>query len=87
MVLNVLDDDGNLMSDDGVFTTAAHELGHALGLGHARSPDDLMYPYYTDGRLRPSALDLRGLRAAFGWLDGTSSTPAAPRCPRVRGVQ
>src|SRR5437763_7008158 len=60
VVLNVLDDDGALLPDDGVFTTAAHELGHALGLGHARSPDDLMYPYYTDGRLRPSALDLRG---------------------------
>ena len=87
VVLNVLDEDGNLMSDDGVFTTAAHELGHALGLGHARSPDDLMYPYYSDGRIRPSALDLRGLRAAFGWLDGTSSTPASPRCPQVRGVQ
>jgi hypothetical protein len=87
VVLNVLDEEGSILSDDWVFSTAAHELGHALGLGHARSPADLMYPYLTEGRLRPSALDLRGIRAAFGWLDGTGSTPASPRCPRVRGVQ
>src|SRR5438874_2577049 len=28
VVLNVLDDDGALLPDDWVFTTAAHELGH-----------------------------------------------------------
>jgi hypothetical protein len=83
----VLDADGALLPDDTVFTIAAHELGHALGLGHARSPDDLMYPTYGDGRRYPSALDLRGIRAAFGWLEGTASTPGAPRCPRARGVQ
>jgi hypothetical protein len=86
VVLNVLDDDGTLLPADWVFSTAAHELGHALGLGHARSPDDLMYPTYTDGRLRPSALDLRGIQAAYSWLDGSGSTPAPPRCPLARGV-
>jgi hypothetical protein len=87
VVISVLDAEGALLADDTVFTIAAHELGHALGLGHARSPDDLMYPTAAEGRHSPSALNLRGIRAAFSWLDGTASTPAAPRCPRVRGVQ
>jgi len=87
IVLNVADADGALLPDDAVFTAAAHELGHALGLGHARSADDLMHPVYTDVRRHPSTLDLRGIRAAFAWLGGAGSTPEAPRCPRVRGVQ
>jgi hypothetical protein len=87
IVLNVLDADGAPLPNDWVFTTAVHELGHALGLGHARSADDLMYHTYTEGRRRPSPLDLRGIRAVFGWLDSAGNMPAAPRCPRVRGVQ
>ena len=87
IVLNVVDADGGLLPDDWVFTTAVHELGHALGLGHARSAEDLMSPTYTEGRRRPSPLDLRGIRAVFGWLDSAGNLPGAPRCPRVRGVQ
>jgi hypothetical protein len=87
VVLSVLDADGALLPDDAVFTIAAHELGHALGLGHARGSNDLMYPTYAEGRRTPSPLDLRGIRTAFAWLEGTGSTPATPRCPRVRGVQ
>jgi hypothetical protein len=55
--------------------TSMHELGHALGLGHAAPLDtshDLMgYGWsLADPNLVPilSDCDLEGIRAAFGWL-------------------
>ena len=86
IVLNVLDADGYVLPSDVIFTTAAHELGHALGLGHSREPTDLMYRRYTQGRRVPSALDLRGVQAVFAWLSSADSSPAPSDCPQVRGV-
>jgi hypothetical protein len=86
IVIAALDERGMALADDAVFAVAAHELGHALGLGHARDSDDLMYSRYADSRRRPSALDLRGLRAVFAWLDGSQGATSTPRCPRVRSV-
>jgi hypothetical protein len=86
VVVSVADERGAALPDDAVFTTTAHELGHALGLGHAATGDDLMAARPTDERRRPSPLDLRGVRAAFAWLEGDNASPGTPRCPRVRGV-
>jgi hypothetical protein len=39
-----------------------HELGHAVGLGHARRPAEIMYPVLTRKPARWGAGDLAGLR-------------------------
>jgi len=63
--------------DEGdVFTIAAHELGHAWGLGHAddngAQPVDLMAPTFdftgsSNVRVHPSDLDLEALLAIYGY--------------------
>jgi len=76
IVLHVYSTLGQLSPLD-VFNVALHEVGHALGLGHAsasetQSGPELMRPEYTlgMGELRPSTLDAYGVAVAHGWMEG-----------------
>ncbi len=49
--------------------TAAHEMGHALGLGHSDSERDVMYP--TNTATSVSARDRRSMEVLYQTPDGT----------------
>lgn len=53
--------------------TAAHEMGHALGLGHSRRRSDIMFPDFTDESWSISARDIRTLRQLYALPNGTKA--------------
>nr|XP_033805300.1 matrix metalloproteinase-20-like [Geotrypetes seraphini] len=62
-----------------LFNVVAHELGHALGLGHSKDPNALMYPKYKFFQPKGYQLspdDLIGIQSLYG--PRTKQTVAVP---------
>ncbi|CAB1349102.1 unnamed protein product [Coregonus sp. 'balchen'] len=52
-----------------LFTVAAHEFGHSLGLSHSKDPSSLMYPnykYYNGAQYTLPRDDALGIQALYG---------------------
>lgn len=62
-------DPGRVNDPRQVQLTAAHEMGHALGLPHSDSERDVMYPVNTATSM--SARDYRTMEVLYGLEDGT----------------
>jgi hypothetical protein len=62
-------DESRVVGARQVQLTAAHEMGHALGLPHSDSPRDVMYPTNTATSL--SARDYRTMESLYALPDGT----------------
>jgi predicted Zn-dependent protease len=64
---------------------AEHEMGHALGLGHANFDGNLMAALINDGTKTISACEIKGVYEANSWYlkdnddDGSNTIPAYPK--------
>lgn len=65
--------------DVDLLTVAAHEIGHALGLGHSNDPNALMYPSYSEPHRFLGGDDIAGIQSLYGLA---SEPPAAPEVPK-----
>jgi matrixin len=68
---------------------ATHEIGHALGLGHATTPSSVMFPSNTNTEIL-SGDDVAAIRALYAWDSpqslggrGTAASPALCSCGGV----
>ncbi|XP_073248961.1 matrilysin-like [Porites lutea] len=54
---------------ESLYQVATHEIGHALGLGHSRDADAVMWPLSKKGKPKLTKDDIAGIRKLYGrWL-------------------
>ncbi|CAD7689870.1 unnamed protein product [Nyctereutes procyonoides] len=72
------------MNGFNLFTVAAHEFGHALGLAHSTDPSALMYPTYKYQHPYGFHLpkdDVKGIQALYGPRKTQLGKPTVPHAP------
>jgi len=62
---------------------AAHEFGHALGLGHSTSPSATMYPSTAACDMRNRTLEADDIAGIVSLYPPATATPAAPTGMRI----
>ena len=53
---------------ESLYYNAAHEIGHALGLGHSDVKSSLMWPLARKGKPQLNQDDIAGIRSLYGML-------------------
>ncbi|HWX49054.1 MAG TPA: matrixin family metalloprotease [Roseomonas sp.] len=85
----IIGPDGVATYTDNSITAAqvlTHEVGHALGLAHSDTPDDLMYYQVSGSNLGFSADDIAGIQSLYGGPLATEPTVSADVAAGPGGV-